>query len=273
LVAAALFYLLRRRTLGLTGDEEAEAPLGAKLLAEFIGTLVLVLTISLTVQAPSASPIGIVGIASSLMVMIYALGAVSGANFNPAVSVGVWLSGRLKPKELILYIVTQIAGGLAAVLIATGLLRDWTLALVGQDTPSPHDIIAQGSWGMIAGSEMIYTFVLVFVVLSVAIGPEAPNQYYGLAIGFAVLAGGVAVGKLSGGMFNPAVSIAMDFGTLIQQQYQKLDGQLGGSFIYCGFEFAGAVIAGGLFHFIHKGTLVQKDEDSVSDDGEVKLMA
>eukprot|EP00928_Gymnodinium_smaydae_P016336 TRINITY_DN1610_c0_g1_i1.p1 TRINITY_DN1610_c0_g1~~TRINITY_DN1610_c0_g1_i1.p1 ORF type:complete len:379 (-),score=100.75 TRINITY_DN1610_c0_g1_i1:203-1279(-) len=261
-VAAGLFHLLRKYSLR---DGEVTAPMSSKLLAEFLGTFVLVLTVSMVVEAPTSSPIGILGIASSLMVMIYALGAVSGANFNPAVSFGILLSGGLTPREFGLYVVAQILGGLAAVLTAIFFLGSWNSALVGGNV---HPNIAQGSWGMIAGSEIMYTFVLVFVVLNVALGPDAPNQYYGLAIGFVILAGGVAVGQLSGGMFNPAVALSIDLGVVVNNYYHKTVETAGGSIFYAGFELVGAALAAGIFRFLHKNS----DDEEGSESGEEELV-
>src|ERR1700680_227970 len=83
-----------------------------KYLTEFIGTFFLVLTIGLTVL--SGSPFAPLAIGASLMVMVYMGGHVSGAHYNPAVSLAVLLRGKLGPIDFVLYVISQVAGSLAA---------------------------------------------------------------------------------------------------------------------------------------------------------------
>lgn len=245
-------YLLRAKT-GSDVTEVDEAPPTAdtysKLLSEFLGTYVLTLTVALVVVQAEKSPIvGVIGIACSLMVMVFSLGAVSGANFNPAVSFGLLLTGHLPPVEFAKYVLAQILGGLAAVATAAYIEHQrWRVALVANvpddDSRKVIDVVlAKGSWGAIFGAEVFYTFLLVFVVLNVAVR-EAPNQYYGLAIGFVIIVGGVAIGGLSGGCFNPAVVLAMDFGGV----FSPPGARYGWGFVYVAAELIGASIASGLF--------------------------
>merc|ERR1739848_937313 len=111
----------------------------------------------------------------------------------------------------------------------------WRLCHMGRNQGSRE----VASWGSIAGSEILYTFLLVFVVLNVAV-KNTPNQYYGLAIGFVIVAGGVSVGSLSGGMFNPAVSVGVDIGAGLSFLFGKpIEGEHGWFFVYSIFEFIG----------------------------------
>lgn len=240
--------------------------LPSKLLSEWLGTYVLVLTVCLVVSQAEAAPImGVIGIASSLMVMIYSLAAVSGANFNPAVSTALVLTGNLPVVDYVAYVVVQILGGFAAVGTAIGLRSKigWNVALVTNNSVAVlHQVsAANGSWGAIIGAEFFYTFLLVFVVLNVAVR-DSGNQYYGLAIGFVIIAGGVAVGGLSGGAFNPAVALSLDFGSLFGT---AVGNHYGFGWIYMLIELAAGATAAGVFRLVSIKTY---EHDSESDDDE-----
>merc|ERR1719401_3305561 len=148
------------------------------------------------------------------MVMIYALGAVSGANFNPAVSLGLACIGELPVKEFILYILAQVFAAFCAYGMAYFLLwGDLKKALFVKGGTEIMGGAAGGDLVAIIGAEFMFTALLVFVVLNVATGDDAGNQYYGLAIGFVVVVGAACVGSISGGCFNPAVALAVDAST------------------------------------------------------------
>ena len=167
-----------------------------KYIAEFIGTFFLVLTIGCAVMAGGTGVIPPLAIGSALMVMIYAGGHVSGAHFNPAVTLAVFLRGRCPAGDVLPYMVAQIIGGLAAAAVASFLRPDFVPTAVSTDL------------GRVAVAEVLYTFALAYVVLNVATSKDTQgNSYYGLAIGFTVLAGAFAVGDISGGAFNPAVAV------------------------------------------------------------------
>jgi aquaporin Z len=164
--------------------------LARKLLAEFIGTFFLVFTIAF-----SGNPIAI-GVV--LMVMVYATGSISGGMLNPAVSLGVFLRGKLPGRELIPYMISQVAASLAA----GGL---FVLYNHGMGTPKPVPELLPTM-----GVEFLFAFALVFMVLMVATSSRTEgNSYFGFAIGGTVLAGALAVGNISGGAFNPAVAMSL----------------------------------------------------------------
>lgn len=169
-----------------------------KPLVEFIGTFFVVLVIGLTVIAPGAGQFAPLAIGAALMVMVYAGGHVSGAHYNPAVTLAVWLRGACKAKEVPAYLVAQVAGaGTAAWLV--GFLKHGPVVLAAQPAVLPVLI-----------AELVFTFALAFVVLSVATAKKtAGNSYFGLAIGSTVMAGAYAAGPISGGVFNPAVAIGL----------------------------------------------------------------
>lgn len=172
-----------------------------KYAVEFIGTFFLVLTIGMTVIAPGAGDMAPVAIGAALMVMIYAGGHVSGAHYNPAVTLAVFLRGKCPLKDVPGYMVVQVAGAVVAALVVA--------TLKGPDLMSKVTVLAPVvSSALIA--EFLFTFALAWVVLNTATAKAtAGNSNYGLAIGFTVLTGAYAVGSVSGGAFNPAVAVGL----------------------------------------------------------------
>jgi aquaporin Z len=177
----------------------SEHSLQNKLIAEFIGTFFLALTVCTAAVHGSAGEYAPFAIAATLMVMIYGLGHVSGAHFNPAVTVGIWLRGACEKDEVAPYIAAQVIAGAAAALASANLL-----------IANPSVTALELDMTQTIGAEFLYTFALVFVILNVATSEAtAGNGYYGAAIAFVVLAGALTVGGISGGSFNPAVTGAL----------------------------------------------------------------
>ena len=167
-----------------------------KYIVEFIGTFFLVLTVGLAVR--SGSNLAPLAIGSVLACMIFAGGYVSGGHYNPAVSIGVLLRGKLDRKDFLPYLVAQLAAGVVAALTVTALLGK---PLMGA---ASHEV------GPSLVAEFLFTFALVWVVLSAATSKgNAGNSFFGFAIGFTVFTGAVAVGGISGGAFNPAVGLGV----------------------------------------------------------------
>lgn len=166
-----------------------------KYTVEFIGTFFLILTIGLAVH--SGSPLAPIAIGASLMVMIFSGGHVSGGHFNPAVTLAVWIRGKLPLKDVIPYWIAQLLAGVAAALIVNQICGR---ALA----PSEHHVVNS----LIV--EFLFTFALAWVVLNTATSKGTlDNSFYGLAIGFTVVAGAFAAGPISGGAFNPAVGLGV----------------------------------------------------------------
>jgi aquaporin Z len=165
-----------------------------KLGVEFIGTFFLVLTVGMAVA--TAGTLAPLAIGSVLMVMVFAGGHVSGGHYNPAVSTAVLLRGKLTPNEYVAYVVTQVLAAVAAAAV---------VIVLGY---APHTPVSVAGAGKMLIAEFLFTFALAYVVLSVATakGTEG-NSFYGLAIGFTLAAGILAVGSISGGAFNPAVAV------------------------------------------------------------------
>ena len=162
-----------------------------KYITEFIGTFFLVLAAGF-----ASGELAVLVIASALMVMIYAGGHISGAHYNPAVTLAVLIRGRIGVSEALIYMISQIIGAVAAALIV-GFFKD-----VSAEPMVLHDktraLVAEG----------LGSFALAYVVLNVATAKgTAGNSFYGLAIGFTVFFAGSLLGSLSGGAFNPAVAV------------------------------------------------------------------
>ncbi|CAM3065813.1 MIP/aquaporin family protein [Rariglobus hedericola] len=166
-----------------------------KYIVEFIGTFFLVFTVGMAVR--SGSPLAPLAIGASLMVMIFAGGHVSGGHFNPAVTLAVWLRGKLLLKDVIPYWIAQMLAGLVAGLLVNLLLNRIQM-------PADHNVVNS------LVVEFLFTFALAWVVLNTATSKGTlDNSFYGLAIGFTVVAGAFSVGGISGGAFNPAVGLGV----------------------------------------------------------------
>jgi aquaporin Z len=216
-----------------------------KYLTEFIGTFFLVLAITLSVI--TGQPLAAVAIGGMLMVMIYMGGHISGAHYNPAVTLAAVMRGALPGSQLIPYWISQIAGGIVAALLGNFLAKGYCDNLIAQGQSATCAVpIAPGAGvGVVAALllEILFTFALALVVLNVATAHGTKgNSFYGLAIGFTVVAGAIAAGGLSGGAFNPAVGIGLSLGAL-------LAGVGGGSmWIYILGPLAGGALAALVFN-------------------------
>mgnify|MGYP003290200652 CR=1 FL=1 len=172
-----------------------------KYIAEFIGTFFLVLTVGATVINGSASAdvIAPLAIGSMLMVMIFATGHISGGHLNPAVTLAVWMRGKLPASDVPGYMIGQIAGGLVAAYLVLFMKGNPAVTPMHFDNPIVPFI-----------AEFLGTFALAFVVLNVATAKaNSNNSFYGLAIGFTVVSAVFALGSYSGGAYNPSVAIGI----------------------------------------------------------------
>jgi aquaporin Z len=168
--------------------------LARKLAVEFIGTFFLMFTVGMAVA--TAGGFAPLAIGTTLMVMAFAGGHISGGHFNPAVSTAVLLRGKLPAGDWLAYVATQTVAAVIAGLLVSGLGY------------GPASEMAVAGAGKILIVEFLFTFALCWVVLNVATAKDTEhNSFYGLAIGFTVAAGAFAVGSVSGGAFNPAVAV------------------------------------------------------------------
>ncbi|HET7227401.1 MAG TPA: aquaporin [Chthoniobacterales bacterium] len=202
-----------------------------KYIAELIGTFFLVLTVGCTVIPNAAGVIPALAIGAVLMVMIFAGGHISGGHFNPAVTFAIFIRGRLEIKDVIPYWLAQIVGGVIAALVAMWLVGKGGTPLEITNIP------------IVFVAEFLFTFALAYVVLNCATAKGTlDNSFYGLAIGFTVLAGIFAVGAISGGAFNPAVAIGVGVMKLLK---------ISDIWIHILAELVAGLVAGVTFKFLN----------------------
>ena len=203
-----------------------------KYAVEFIGTFFLVMTVGMTVIKTPAGVIPPLAIGSALMVMIFAGGHISGGHFNPAVTLAIFLRGKIAALDGLGYMVAQALAGLTAAGVVLT-LKGGGVTGTGAGPVLPVFI-----------AEFLFTFALAWVVLNVATAKgTSGNSFYGLAIGFTVLTGAFAVGSISGAAFNPAVVLGATLLGLINPAMVV---------IYLAANFAGAAAAAGMFRLLNE---------------------
>lgn len=194
-----------------------------KYIAEFIGTFFLVLTIGCTVLPGTPGVIAPLAIGAALMVLVYAGGHISGAHYNPVVTLAIFLRGKCPAKDVLPYWIAQLAATAAAAMVAIFLCGKSGTPMEIKNVPAA------------LAAEFLFTFALVYVVLNVATAKgTSGNSFYGVAIGMIVMAGAFAVGGISGGAFNPAVAIGLGVMKLVN--FSQI-------WIHLVADFAGAVAA------------------------------
>ena len=173
-------------------------------VAEFIGTFILVFagTSAIVVNELSHGVVTHLGVSLvfGLVVaaMIYTLGDVSGAHINPAVTIAFWLARRFPARQLLPYIISQLAGALVASVVVCLLFGD--SSTLGATIPS-------GSAGQSLVLEMLLTFILMLTIINVATGSSEKGVMAGMAVGGVVALGALFAGPISGASMNPARSI------------------------------------------------------------------
>lgn len=206
-----------------------------KLATEFIGTFFLVFVIGLTVL--QGSPMAPLAIGSALMVMVYMGGHISGAHYNPAVSLAILMRGAMDAKDLLPYWVAQILGAVCASFAVESIFDRCFVPAPAAD--------ASGMAALLV--EVVFTMALALVVLNTATAKETEgNSYFGLAIGFTVMVGAFAGGGISGGAFNPAVGLGP-----ILVNGMVGTGSMANVGLYLAGPFAGAALAAVIFKAQH----------------------
>ena len=184
-----------------------------KYIIEFLGTFFLVLVIGLS-QNPVAIGLG-------LAVLVYMGAHISGAHYNPVVSLAMLINNQIELKEFSFYLASQLLGSVVATYFIMLLGNDFNVVSNTNDISS------------FFVAEILFTFLLVFVILNVALNKNLKgNQFYGLAIGLTVTAGAFAVGNISGGVFNPAVSFGPSLFSFIDPQVVGTNVSSSDFFIY-----------------------------------------
>lgn len=203
-----------------------------KYLTEFVGTAFLVATIGFAgLHAATMAPL-VIG--AALAVLVYMGGHVSGANYNPAVSLALVVRGKLTFFDFLPYLAAQVGGAF------TGAALVFTLT--GHNFgPTPATNVAPLQ-AMLA--EAVFTGLLCLVVLNTAtVAKTEGNSYYGLAIGLSVTVGAVCVGPISGGCLNPAVAAGPTLFRVLRGDLAGVD-LLG---IYTVGPLFGALVASAVF--------------------------
>lgn len=205
-------------------------PLVMPCACEFLGTFVLVFTVACCpkgVWLPTAS-------AAIYVALVYTIGLISGAHLNPAISLAAVIGKRMNFSAFFGYFMSQAVGGVLGGLFFRLCFPGTTMAV--SITP-----VAPFHFGEAALVEIAYTTMLSFVALNVTMSSSTNrNQFFGLAVGFVLVAGGYAAMKMSNALFNPAISFGLGVSTLNI-----------GSFIsgcwYSLVELGGGIIAAMLF--------------------------
>ena len=173
-----------------------------KYVTEFIGTFFIALTVTLCVI--SQQPMAPLAIGGTLTVMVFMGGHISGAHYNPAVSLAAFLRGALPASEVLPYMMVQTFGAVIGALVGNFIAGGSVPIAPGPDVPLLSSVLV----------EFLFTFALALTVLNVATAKGTQNNsFYGLAIGFMVMCG--AFGGISGGAFNPAIGIGLSIGALL----------------------------------------------------------
>ncbi len=223
-----------------------------KLIAEFIGTFMLIFCGVGSICADQflrsgsngQNGVGLLGIALAhglaIGIMVTALGHISGGHFNPAVTIGFWVTRKLSTLDSLLYWVAQLAGGAAAAYILRRLpVEVWGPAQLG--TPDLASGISRGN-GMLF--EAIMTFFLVLVVFATAVDERgAFDKVAGFAIGLTITAGALFGGPFTGAALNPARA----FGPALAASHWNNHG------VYWVGPLAGGVVAGWLYNSLYLG--------------------
>ena len=209
-----------------------------KYIAEFIGTFFFILTIGCTGIGAGSGVIAPLAVGAVLMVMVFAGGHISGAHYNPAVTLGVLIRGRVKAVDVLPYMIAQVIAAAVAAVVVTKFLRAGVA--VTPITPKMGPALL---------AEFLFTFALVYVVLNTATAEgTSGNSFYGLAIGMTVMTGAFAVGDISGAAFNPAIAVGISMMGI--SSWNNI-------WMYLVAEFAAAVIAAVVFNLINPPAQVE----------------
>jgi aquaporin Z len=171
-------------------------------------------------------------IGAVLMVMVFAGGHISGGHYNPAVTLGVLIRGKVKPVDVVPYWIAQFVAAAVAALLTSKVLRAGIPVTAIGPKMAPALL-----------AEFLFTFALVYVVLNSATAEgTSGNSFYGLAIGMTVMVGAFAVGDISGGAFNPAVGLGITL--LGVSTWNNI-------WIYVVADLAAAIVAAFVFNLIN----------------------
>src|SRR3954462_1447749 len=177
-------------------------------VVEFVGTMFLVLFICgmLSASAPRGLTLADLGLLHALLLLaiVYSIGSISGAHVNPALTIALASIRKISGRDASIYIVMQLAGGLAGALLAKMFFLGRG-GLVDYGTPAINDTFLQGgSVALALLAEAIGAFALMWAVMGTAVNPNAPKGVAGIAIGGTLGFAVMVFGPATGGSFNPA---------------------------------------------------------------------
>jgi len=181
-----------------------------KLFAEFLGTFAVVFFGAGAVCADrflqTSGGIGLLGIALAsglaMAIMVSALGHISGGHFNPAITIGFWVTKRIGTLEVFLYWAAQVLGGIAAAFVLKGIIPQETWRAVALGTP---ELVRDFSTGAAILLEAVASFFLVFVVFATAVDERGTfRAIAGFGIGLTITLGILVIGPFTGAALNPA---------------------------------------------------------------------
>ncbi len=211
-----------------------------RLVAEFLGTFVLVFAGcgAIVVESLTGS-LGHVGIALTfglvVTALIYTFGHISGAHFNPAVTISFALMNEFSKKDVLRYIISQLGGAILACLVL--MLLFFEEAKTAKELAYYGATLPRGSWYQSFGFELILTFILMLVIYGSAVHGKATKSFAGIAIGFTVGLEAMFAGPICGASMNPARSIAPAL----------VSGNLESLWLYIAAPILGAILAGVIF--------------------------
>ena len=221
-----------------------------KLVAEFIGTLWLVLGGCGSAVLAAGYPelgIGFVGVSIAfgltVLTMVYAIGHISGAHLNPAVSVGLWIGGRFDSKDLIPYIIAQVLGGIAGAAILYIIVTGKAGAEIGSFAANGYGEHSPDGYGMLSAlvAEIVMTFMFLIVILG-ATHSKAPKGFAGVAIGLALTLIHLISIPVTNTSVNPARSTS--------QALFVGDWALGQLWLFWVAPVIGAILAGVVYKYL-----------------------
>jgi MIP family channel proteins len=183
-----------------------------KFVAEFIGTFALIFFGAGSICADrylqgSGGSVGLLGVALAhglaIGIMVSALGHISGGHFNPAVTIGFWVTKRISTLDVLLYWATQLAAAIAAAFVLKAIVPEDTWRAVALGTPEMIRDLPRLS-AMILEALATFFFVLVFFATAVDEGQSTSRSIAGFAIGLTFALGVMVAGPFTGGALNPA---------------------------------------------------------------------
>ncbi len=225
-----------------------------KLVAEFIGTLWLVLGGCGSAVLAAGYPelgIGFVGVSIAfgltVLTMVYAVGHISGGHFNPAVSIGLWMGGRFDSKELLPYIVSQVLGGIAGAAILYIIASGKAGFEIGGFAANGYGEHSPDGYSMTAAlvTEFVMTFMFLIIILG-ATHPKAPKGFAGLAIGLSLTLIHLISIPVTNTSVNPARSTS--------QAIFVGDWAVGQLWLFWIAPIAGAIVAGVVYKYLESSS-------------------